>query len=79
LFSERFHQRLHEIGLNANHILEISGLLVWAFAVPIGAIIAIAASGTVGSEHSADSKLSTAEPLLVLELDQLFRSDRRSR
>jgi len=55
----------------------IHGLLVWALAVLIGAVIAIAASSTIGAGRSLDSKSSTAEPLFALELDQLFRSDRR--
>jgi hypothetical protein len=53
------------------------GLLVWALAVLIGAVIAIAASNTIGAGRSLDFKSSTAEPLFALELDQLFRSDRR--
>jgi hypothetical protein len=58
----------------------IHGLLVWAIAVLIGALLAIAASSTVSPGRATDAKsstASTAEALFALELDQLFRSDRK--
>jgi hypothetical protein len=57
----------------------IHGLVVWALAVLIGAVLAVAVSTAV-SQRGTDAKsstTSTAEPLFALELDQLFRSDRR--
>ncbi len=57
----------------------IHGLLVWALAVLIGAVLAVAVSTAV-TQRGTDAKSSTsstAEPLFALELDQLFRSDRR--
>jgi hypothetical protein len=55
--------------------------LVWAIAVLIGAIIAgivaLAAARTLGTGGATDAKASTTEALFALELDQLFRSDRR--
>ena len=58
----------------------IHGLLVWAIAVLIGAVLAVAVSSAVGAGRATDAKssiASTAEPLFALELDQLFRSDRK--
>jgi hypothetical protein len=58
----------------------IHGLLVWAIAVLIGAVLAVAVSSAVSPQRGTDAKsstASTAEPLFALELDQLFRSDRR--
>ena len=58
----------------------IHGLLVWAIAVLIGAILAVAVSSAVGAGRATDAKsstASTADPLFALELDQLFRSDRK--
>jgi hypothetical protein len=59
----------------------VHGLLVWAIAVLIGAmitaIVALAATRTISTGNVTDAKASTAEPLFALELDQLFRSDRR--
>jgi hypothetical protein len=58
----------------------IHGLLVWAIAVLIGAILAVAVSSAVGAGRAPEarsSNTSTAEPLFALELDQLFRSDRK--
>jgi hypothetical protein len=58
----------------------IHGLLVWAIAVLIGAALAVAVGSAVSPQRGADAKSSTsstAEPLFALELDQLFRSDRR--
>jgi hypothetical protein len=59
----------------------VHGLLVWAIAVLIGAVItaivALAATRTISPVNVADAKSSTTEPLFALELDQLFRSDRR--
>jgi hypothetical protein len=55
----------------------IHGLLVWAIAVLVGAILAVAISNAVGAGRASDAKSSTTEPLFALELDQLFRSDRK--
>jgi hypothetical protein len=58
----------------------IHGLLVWAVAVLIGAVLAVAVSSAVSPQRGTDAKSSTAsiaEPLFALELDQLFRSDRK--
>jgi len=58
----------------------IHGLLVWAIAILIGALLAIAASSALSPGRPTDAKpstASTAEPLFALELDQLFRSDRK--
>jgi len=58
----------------------IHGLLVWAIAVLIGAILAVAVSGAIGAGRAAEVRSATAsttEPLFALELDQLFRSDRK--
>lgn len=56
----------------------IHGLLVWAIAVLIGAILAVAVSSAVGRAPEArSSSASTTEPLFALELDQLFRSDHK--
>jgi hypothetical protein len=58
----------------------IHGLLVWAIAVLIGAVLAVAVSSAVSPQRGTDAKsstASTAEPLFALELDQLFRSDRK--
>jgi hypothetical protein len=56
----------------------IHGLLVWAIAVLIGAVLAVAVSSAVTPQRGTDAKSSTAEPLFALELDQLFRSDSKS-
>jgi len=58
----------------------LHGLLVWAIAILIGALLGIAASSAVSPGRATDAKsstASTAEPLFALELDQLFRSDRK--
>ena len=61
----------------------IHGLLVWAIAVLISALLAvgvsstISANSTISAGRATDAKSSTAEPLFALELDQLFRSDRK--
>jgi hypothetical protein len=58
----------------------IHGLLVWALAVLIGALLAVAVSSAVSPGRATDAKsstASTAESLFALELDQLFRSDRK--
>jgi hypothetical protein len=58
----------------------IHGLLVWAIAILIGAILAVGVSSVIGAGRAPDAKSSTAsttEPLFALELDQLFRSDRK--
>ncbi len=51
----------------------IHGLLVWAIAVLIGALLAVAVSGAVqlGARNRREI------PRFALELDQLFRSDRK--
>jgi hypothetical protein len=56
----------------------IHGLLVWAVAVLMGAVLAVAVSSAVTPRAGTDAKSSTAEPLFALELDQLFRSDSKS-
>lgn len=58
----------------------IHGLLVWAIAVLIGALLSVAVSSAVGPGRATDAKASTAstaEPLFAFELDQLFRADRK--
>ncbi len=56
----------------------LHGLLVWAIAVLIGALLAVAVSSAIGAGRATDAmKSSTTEPLFALELDQLFRSDRK--
>jgi hypothetical protein len=48
--------------------------------VLIGALLAVAVSSGVGAGHGPSAKSSdatTAEPVFALELDQLFRSDRK--
>jgi hypothetical protein len=55
----------------------IHGLLVWAMAVLIGALLTVAVSSAISAGRATDAKSSTSEPLFALELDQLFRSDRK--
>ena len=55
----------------------IHGLLVWAMAVLIGALLTVALSSAISAGRATDAKSSTSEPLFALELDQLFRSDRK--
>jgi hypothetical protein len=56
----------------------LHGLLVWGLAIILGAGLAFAAARTVaGHADLTTPTASTAEPLLALELDRLFRSDRR--
>jgi hypothetical protein len=56
----------------------IHGLLVWAAAIVIGAFMAIAATRAAAPRADLTSPTAaTAEPLLALELDRLFRSDRK--
>jgi hypothetical protein len=56
----------------------LHGLLVWALAIMIGAALAFTATRTVaGRADLTAPNAATAEPLLALELDRLFRSDRR--
>lgn len=57
------------------------GLAVWAVALIIGAVLTFAAGRAVGTPTAVSSNpaasAAMAEPLLALELDQLFRSDRK--
>jgi hypothetical protein len=57
------------------------GLAAWALAIIIGAVLTFAAARALTSNSSSMSSpaatTSTAEPLIALELDQLFRSDRK--
>jgi hypothetical protein len=56
----------------------LHGLLVWGLAIIIGVGLTFATARTVsGRADLAAPTASTAEPLLALELDRLFRSDRR--
>jgi hypothetical protein len=56
----------------------IHGLLVWGLAILIGAGLALAAARPAAPRADLTTPTaSTAEPLLALELDRLFRSDRR--
>ena len=55
----------------------VHGLLMWAIAVLIGALLTVAVSGTISAGRATDAKSSTSEPLFALQLDQLFRSDRK--
>jgi hypothetical protein len=56
----------------------LHGLLVWGLAIIIGAVLAFSAARTVGGRGDlTNPTAATAEPLLALELDRLFRSDRR--
>jgi hypothetical protein len=55
----------------------VHGLLVWGFAIIIGALLAFAATRTLAPRDEATTPTAaTAEPLLAFELDRLFRSDR---
>lgn len=57
----------------------VHGLLVWAIAVVIGAILSTAAVASIGSHvlpSGSSTNASSAEPLLSYQLDHLFRSDR---
>ncbi len=55
----------------------IHGLLVWGLAILIGGLLTLSASRTVtGQADLAAPSAASAEPLLALELDRLFRSDR---
>jgi hypothetical protein len=57
------------------------GLAAWALAVIIGAFLTFAAARTLTSSvpnvSGPAASTATAAPLLALELDQLFRSDRK--
>jgi hypothetical protein len=46
-------------------------------AVLIGALLTVAVSSAISAGRATDAKSSTSEPLFALELDQLFRSDRK--
>lgn len=55
------------------------GLLVWAIAVVIGAVLSTVAVTAVSSHalpRGSSTDTSSAEPLLSYQLDRLFRSDR---
>lgn len=57
----------------------VHGLLVWAIAVVIGAVLSTVAATAVGSHalpRGSSTDTSSAEPLLSYQLDRLFRSDR---
>jgi hypothetical protein len=55
----------------------IHGLVVWAMAILIGAVLAFAVAATVAPRSSlAAPTAATAEPLLAFELDRLLRSER---
>ncbi len=54
------------------------GLLVWAIAVVIGALLSLLAASSIGSHvlsEQASTNTSSAEPLLSYQLDRLFRSE----
>jgi len=56
------------------------GLAAWALAVIIGAMLTFAAARALTGAPATASppgSTATAEPLLALELDQLFRTDRK--
>jgi hypothetical protein len=56
----------------------LHGLLVWGLAIIIGVGLTFATARTLaGRADLTAPTASTAEPLLALELDRLFRSDRR--
>jgi hypothetical protein len=54
----------------------IHGLLVWASAILIGALLTVAVSSTISAGRATDAKFSTSESLFALELDAAvsFRS-----
>ena len=55
----------------------IHGLLVWGLAILMGALLTLSASRMVaGRADLTAPTAATAEPLLAVELDRLFRSDR---
>jgi hypothetical protein len=59
----------------------VCGLAAWALAIIIGAFLTFAAaralSGAASNTSTPAASTATAEPLIALVLDQLFRSDRR--
>jgi hypothetical protein len=56
----------------------VHGLMVWGLAIVLGAFLALGATRTVaGGGDLTRPTAATAEPLLALELDRLFRSDRK--
>ena len=56
----------------------VYGLLVWGVAILIGAMLAVSARPTnLSAPDLTRPTSSTAEPLLALEIDQLFRSDNK--
>lgn len=55
----------------------VHGLLVWAVAILIGAVVAIAATRTVSTGSTIVPNTSSTESLFAPELDQLFRSERK--
>lgn len=57
----------------------VHGLLVWAIAVVIAALLSTLGASSLGSHvlpAGASPHVSSAEPLLSYQLDRLFRSDR---
>jgi hypothetical protein len=57
----------------------VHGLLVWALAVAMGALLAMAAAATVGAGSAAAASVpstTTGEPIIAYDLDRLFRSER---
>jgi hypothetical protein len=57
------------------------GLLVWAIAVLIGALLVAATTAGTASRvlpSASSANASSAEPLLAYQLDRLFRSDHRA-
>ena len=56
----------------------VYGLLVWGVAILIGALLALSARPSdLSAPDLTRPTSSTAEPLLALEIDQLFRSDNK--
>jgi hypothetical protein len=55
----------------------IHGIVAWGLAILIGAFLAASVLKTSSVPSLSSPTASTAEPLLALELDRLFRSDRR--
>ena len=56
----------------------VYGLLVWGVAILIGAVLAVGARpSNLSAPNLANPTTSAAEPLLALEIDQLFRSSNK--
>jgi hypothetical protein len=58
----------------------VQGLLTWALATLIGAVLAVAAitrAAPPATGNALSPAASTIEPLLAFEVDRLFRSERR--